>query len=214
MLDNKYYIKTIDNKTANTFQKPIHYLHRTVNGVYTFGMIEKQTEELKGVIIYGMGNSPTLRAGICGEEEGKRVIELSRLCISPTVEKNAASWLIAHSMKYVNHEIIVSFADPTHGHFGGVYQATNWIYTGLSTKRKNYKVKGLNITNKGVTARYSLQELKAMGDNFTSEDRPRKHRYVYFNCNKRRQKELINKLKYPIQPYPKKLNYETSIVYA
>ena len=27
--------------------------------------------------------------------------------------------------------------------------------------------------------------------------------YVYFNCNKKRKKELLKKLNYPILPYPK-----------
>lgn len=35
---------------------------------------------------------------------------------------------------------------------------------------------------------------------------PPKHRYVYFNCNKKRKKELLKKLKYPILPYPKPNN--------
>ena len=50
----------------------------------------------------------------------------------------------------------------------------------------------------------SLQELKEkFGDKFKLIDRPRKHRYIYFNCNKWRKKELLNKLKYEIKPYPK-----------
>jgi hypothetical protein len=30
-----------------------------------------------------------------------------------------------------------------------------------------------------------------------------KHRYIYFNSDKRRKKELLKKLKYKILPYPK-----------
>ena len=33
--------------------------------------------------------------------------------------------------------------------------------------------------------------------------RPRKHRYIYFNCSKGKKKYLLNKLKYKIEPYPK-----------
>ena len=35
-------------------------------------------------------------------------------------------------------------------------------------------------------------------------ERPRKHRYVYFNVkNKKRKQELLNKLRYKICSYPK-----------
>ena len=37
-------------------------------------------------------------------------------------------------------------------------------------------------------------------------DRPRKHRYVYFNAKKKRRKNLIKQLSYPIIDYPKKFN--------
>ena len=30
-----------------------------------------------------------------------------------------------------------------------------------------------------------------------------KHRYIYFNADKRRKRELINKLRYPLKEYPK-----------
>ena len=34
-------------------------------------------------------------------------------------------------------------------------------------------------------------------------ERPRKHRYVYFNANRRRKKELLKKLNYKVMKYPK-----------
>jgi hypothetical protein len=34
-------------------------------------------------------------------------------------------------------------------------------------------------------------------------ERPRKNKYVFFNANKRRKKELLRKLRYKILPYPK-----------
>lgn len=35
-------------------------------------------------------------------------------------------------------KLIVSFADPNEGHHGGIYQATNWVYTGKSSKTFKY----------------------------------------------------------------------------
>ena len=43
------------------------------------------------------------------------------------------------------------------------------------------------------------------GDRLERHERPRKHRYVYFNSSsKQRKKELLDKLRYKVQPYPKK----------
>ena len=41
-------------------------------------------------------------------------------------------------------------------------------------------------------------------ENIYREDRAQKYRYVVFNANKRRKKELMKKLTYSILPYPKK----------
>jgi len=40
-------------------------------------------------------------------------------------------------------------------------------------------------------------------DDFYYTERSRKHRYIYFHGNKKQKKELINLLKYAIEPYPK-----------
>lgn len=142
--------------------------------------------------------------GICGKEECHNVIELTRLWISDKVGRNAESYLIGNTIPLVDKEIIVSFADSSQNHVGYVYQATNWIYTGLSAKRTNWTIEGIDKHCQTIADKYTSQELKEKyGDKFTLVDRPRKHRYVYFNCNKKRKKELIKKLKYPILPYPK-----------
>ena len=47
-------------------------------------------------------------------------------------------------------KVIVSYADTSLGHHGYIYQATNWIYTGLSAKRKDYKIKGLDLHSASI----------------------------------------------------------------
>ena len=49
--------------------------------------------------------------------------------------------------------------------------------------------------------------IKLYGEDFVEEYYSSlKHRYIYFNCNQKRKKELLKKLKYKIQPYPKLTN--------
>ena len=162
-----------------------------------------------GVVTYGTPSSSPLREGICGKEYSDRVLELNRLCCDN--EKNIASKLISSSLKMLpSPSIVVSYADTRQGHIGYVYQATNFIYTGLSAKRTDWKVKGLEHLHGATIADMSRgQENRAQwmrdkyGDDFYLEDRPRKHRYIYFVGNKTEKKEMNKHLKYRVEPYPK-----------
>lgn len=179
-----------------------HYLHRKAPCSFAFGLFDG--DEIMGVICYGTPSSAPLRRGLCGDEEKNNVIELTRLWVDDRVGKNGESYLIGNTIPLVDKEIIVSFAEIQQGHVGLVYQATNWIYTGLSAKRMNWTVDDLQVHCQTIADKYTADELRAKyGDKFYMKPRPRKHRYVYFNCNKRRKRELLKKLKYGIEPYPK-----------
>jgi hypothetical protein len=183
-----------------------HYLHRKAPCTWAFGLIEKSTLECLGVVIYGVSASSTLLKGICGPEESSNVYELTRLWVDDSVAKNGESFLIGNTLRLLDKEIIVSFADSSQNHLGIVYQATNFFYTGLSAKFKDPKIKGLEhqhhatyangLTNKQVIEKYGAE-------NVYFEERPRKHRYIFFNANKTRKKQLLKKLRYEILPYPK-----------
>ena len=180
-----------------------HYLHRRCPCSHCFGLFKHW--ELLGVIMYGTPSSAPLRSGICGPDESNNVIELTRLWVHDSVPKNGESFLIGNTIGKVDKEIIVSFADTSANHIGTIYQATNWIYTGLSAKRTNWTVEGEDKHGQTLGDRYSSAEIRAkFGDRFSLEDRPRKHRYIYFNATKRRKTELLNKLRYPVMPYPQK----------
>ncbi len=211
-IKERYNIKQINYKTAMQTVIKEHYLHRVCPCSFAFGLYEEgtiyrdlfNTDRLVGVVVYGTPSSSPLRSGICGPEESKNVIELTRLWTEDTTPKNTESYLIGNTIKLINKEIIVSYAEIAQGHIGTVYQATNWIYTGLSAKRTDWKIEGLNKHSQTLADKYTSEELKnKYGEKFKIIDRPRKHRYIYFNTSKRRRKELLNKLKYKVLPYPK-----------
>ena len=167
-----------------------HYAKRLPSISFSFGLFIDN--ELTGVITYGMPASPSLCDGICGETYRHDVLELNRLCLQNN-NKNAASYLIAHSLKLLpTPKIVVSYADTSKNHIGYVYQATNFIYTGLSAKRTDPE--NCYLTN--VHNRH-------MPSGQPQVERPRKHRYVYFCGDKRQKRKLLDRLNYPIQPYPK-----------
>lgn len=167
---------------------------------------KENLDKIKGVVIYGTPPSAPLRMGICGKEEKNNVIELTRLWVAEDVPRNGESFLVGNTLNKVNKEIIVSFADTSQNHTGYIYQATNFYYTGLSAKQTNWVIEGIDKHSHTIADKYTSKELKEKyGDKFKLVPRPRKHRYIYFNANKKRKKELLNKLKYPLKPYPKEI---------
>ena len=92
-----------------------------------------------------------------------------------------------------NGTYVVSYSDTGWGHNGYIYQATNFLYTGLSAKRTDtYQPNGLHP--------------RAYDKNNHSnkmQTRNPKHRYVYIVADKRLRKKMLAELKYPILPYPK-----------
>lgn len=209
-LSDDYYIERITYKMAMEIVVANHYLHRKAPCSIAFGLFDKDTHLCYGVVTYGVSASSTLLKGICGEEQASNVYELTRLWVDDSVPKNGESFLIGNTIKQLDKEIIVSYADSSQEHLGIVYQATNFIYTGLSSKFKDPKIKGLEhqhhatyangLTNQEVIAKF--------GDLVYWVDRPRKHRYVYFNATKKKKKELLSLLRYKVLPYPKLVESE------
>lgn len=81
-----------------------------------------------------------------GGRYSDRVFELNRLCVSEGLPKNALSWFVGQTFKMLPSPLaLVSFADSGQNHHGYIYQATNWIYTGLSTRFTDVMVKDLRV---------------------------------------------------------------------
>lgn len=197
-----YTIRQIDYRTAIDVIVREHYLHRKAPCSVAFGLF--LGEELKGVVCYGTPSSAPLRSGIAGPENAKNVGELTRLWVCDSVPRNGESFLIGRTIGKAGKEIIVSFAEIQQGHIGTVYQATNWIYTGLSAKRTNWNIDGINKHCQTLADRYTSSEIREKyGDRFSLKERPRKHRYVFLNAKGRRRAELLLALRYKQQPYPK-----------
>ena len=199
---SEYKIKQISYAEAMTIIIKNHYLHRKAPCSIAFGLfIDGQ---IKGVICYGTPSSAPLRKGIAGAENVSNVIELTRLWVCDSVPKNGESYLIGNTIKRSGKEIVVSYAEAEQGHIGIVYQATNWLYTGLSAKRTNWTIEGVDKHCQTLADKYTGKEIREIyGDRFSLKERPRKHRYVFINAKGGRKKELLSMLKYKTEPYPK-----------
>jgi hypothetical protein len=201
-----YWIEQIPYQLAMDYARLDHYLKRVCPVSFAFGLFTDNSLQPVGVVTYGVSPSSTLMRGICGDTEAQNVYELNRLWVDDSVPANGESFLIGRSIKRLDREIIVSFADTSQNHVGYIYQACNFIYTGLSSKFTDPKVKGLEHQHhatyaNGLTNKQVIEKFGA--DNVYFVERPRKHRYIYFNASKTRKKELHKLLRYPILEYPK-----------
>ena len=114
------------------------------------------------------------------------------------------SFLIGNTVRRNTKEFIVSFAEMDKGHVGTVYQATNWLYTGLSAKRTDWVVEGIDLHGQTWGDKHTVTEMRALyGDRFYLKPRPRKHRYVFVNAKGGRRRALTRAIRYSQEPYPK-----------
>lgn len=204
-----YEVWAIETSVAQAVVKKHHYLKRSASAMFTFGLFEGMN--LIGVAIYGKPASPSLCVGICGPEESQNVIELTRLWIEDDTPKNTESFFIGKTLKLlpIDFDIVVSYAEIGAGHAGVIYQATNWLYTGLSDKHVEWRLDGESAKH----SRHLFDEhggldgaKKIYGDRLQKHERGRKHRYVMFRGSKSRRKLLKSKLRYTQHEYPKDSN--------
>lgn len=195
-------IKRITSKSCLKWVLEKHYAKRKPRIQFAYGLfIDKK---LEGIVTYGYPATPFVSRGLCGREYEKEVLELNRLVINSNTPKNSASFLVSHSIKLLpqKYKIIISFADISMNHIGYVYQATNFLYTGLTIDMKEWRIKGKNLHSQNVSRSKSLKD-KRKDENYEQISRPKKHRYILFRGNKKEKKERFSKLNYKLEPYPK-----------
>ncbi len=206
-VDTGYAVQPIPQKDTHYFLLNIHYAKRIPSINFAFGLFKEG--QLVGVITYGMPASATVAKGLVGEQYADKVLELNRLCLLNN-EKFEASRLVAGSLKLLpKPTVVISYADHAQNHEGIVYQATNFMYLGLTDAHKDWAVKGYeNKHSRSFGHMFDgenvLQQMKDhFGDDFYYIERSRKHRYLMVVASKTYKKEILKSLRYEIQPYPK-----------
>tara|TARA_R100000541_G_scaffold57534_1_gene67745 strand:+ start:5387 stop:6043 length:657 start_codon:yes stop_codon:yes gene_type:complete len=196
-------VRPIQNYETKTWLLNKHYAKRMPSISYAFGLYED--DSLVGICTFGSPPSPSLCVGVCGEEHKSKVVELNRLILE-TDKPNSASFLVSQSLKLLpKPSIVVSYADTKQGHVGYIYQATNFLYTGLSASRVDWAVKGLeHMHSKTLSEGMTLESMEEKyGDDFYHRERDRKHRYIFFTGSKLQKRKLTKLLKYKTETYPK-----------
>lgn len=201
--------RLINYETAARMVETYHYAHRVPSIKIALGLFIDSI--LSGCICYGTPAIANQRRGVCGEKFILNMLELNRLYVHDYAGKNCESWLIGQSFKYLqdntNYFILLSYADEGQGHYGYVYQATNWLYTGkVIESNVGAIINGVEYHNQSINdwlGTRSVKKIKDVDPDAVIIKGTPKHRYVYFLGSKSQRKKSRKVLKWPVLPYPK-----------
>lgn len=154
---DELYLK-LDHKTAKQFVEEWHYSERIPTGKnISYGVFIDG--ELYAVIVYGIGVNP-YQAKFLGVDS---VIEIKRMCrIEPRHDDYQLSRLIAKTTKMAKKEMdfqaVVAFADPEHGHEGGVYKASNFKHEGVTNPEWHLVEEDGTVRHRRYAFRYAKRK--------------------------------------------------------
>ena len=173
-----------------------HYAKRIPSIVHAFGLYRDNI--LEGVCTFGSPPNKSFNDGACVFNSLKMpVFELNRLVVSDGLPRNSLSFFVSKSLdKLPSPCCVVSYADENKNHYGYIYQATNWIYTGVSTPKHRY------VFADGSTfdIRRGIDRKGEIVDRVLLKPT---HRYITFVGSKKDKRVMNNDLKLDIKPYPK-----------
>ena len=134
--------------TVKAFLHKWHYAeYHNVQHKHTFGLFREGVflPELVGVCIYTRPAGPTAAQKYYPRDPDK-CLELRRLCLVDDTPKNAESFFVSRTLKWLRKntewKFVVSYADPEQGHKGVIYRAANFKYEGITAPGSSLIVDG------------------------------------------------------------------------
>lgn len=165
-----------------------------------------------GVVVFGCGASSDL-----GSQYGLKKMEIAELVRIALKDSHATpvTRIVSIALRIIKKSmpglrLIVSFADSYQNHIGAIYQAGNWIYTGITAGASVYISKdGHEFHARNIGAytgrdKYGVKKY-AKAEMASIEKRPGKYRYLMpLDDEMRKRIEPLRK------PYPKRVTKATS----
>lgn len=167
--------------------------------------------EFIGVVIFSRGaNNNLLKPFGLSQTEG---CELTRVAL--TKHKSQVSRIVRLAIQFLKRnspelKLIVSFADPSEGHHGGIYQAGNWIYTGRQPPTTEYIAPDGKQWHGRMVSKDGRKKVQGKYrpcwriSQCSPVEKPGKHRYLMPLDN-----EMKNYILPLAKPYPKRAGSDT-----
>ena len=164
-----------------------------------------------GVVIFSRG--ATQNIGKPYSLEQTECVELTRIALRDHQHFVSEIMMAAvHKLKETNPglRLVVSYADPAQGHVGGIYQATNWIYTGTTLPQRMYRINGKLVHARTIQQKKpkNLTESQFIKLKWKNAERIMdmgKHKYL-MPLDRKMRKQIAPLAK----PYPKKEDAESA----
>lgn len=188
-------ITRANTKAINYACKNFHYSKSVPTVQYAYN-IYNDAGEWCGVIVFGGGANNNLPKSF-GKNAGE-VLELERVALNGKQEYTSQA--VAMSLKQLHKDdpicqIVVSFSDHRQKHLGTIYQATNWIYLGLTvTSDTQYYYNGKWTHERTINSKSNRDTLKKT---LPKRENSNKFKYIYVFNKKQRKEYLKMALPYP-----------------
>ena len=136
------------------------------------------------------------------------VFELSRLVRRPDVVVSLTG-LIAATVRFMgtSADLLVSFADATQGHHGGVYQAASWAYAGQREPRQDgLMINGIFHPGRSCNPRWGTRsptKLSVLLPGQTIEPHWDDGKHLYWRALRKSGRKKADRLGLKTMPYPK-----------
>mgnify|MGYP001571591365 CR=1 FL=1 len=129
-----------------------------------------------GVIVFALPPRET------SKRYGGETWELARLWVADSIPQNAETYFIARAVKYIrknNRAVkwLVSYADPSVGHAGTIYKASNWLADGRTDQER--KTPRFDYADAATGKRYSRRGHVPEGVEIKRIPRISKHRFIF-----------------------------------
>ena len=197
-----YQIAPVPRPQARAYIEAHHYL-RTSPRAPTVALGLWHGPALIGVALIGVSCSEAARSFPFGPAYTSHVLELTRFHVRDNTPKNTESWFLAGVRRRLDRRLwgLLAFADPSAGHVGTIYQASNALYLGQTRARRAYR-DSAGRTHSDRQGKHTLSVAAAGACGWTVVPQLPKHRYLFLLGGPLQRHYVRRALRAPVLPYP------------
>jgi hypothetical protein len=126
---------------------------------------ELRLDRLLPLLRYGAPVAALTLADLEDFSDPDSVLTLSRLALTPEAPKNAATFLLAASVKRLapRWRLLLTYADTWQGHAGHIYRASGWRHLGRTKAERVYVREGRMVARKAGPKTRTHAEMLGLG---------------------------------------------------
>lgn len=194
--------------TATQWIGRYHYLGSLASHSIPYAMF---CPDMMAMVAFGQPSNAHGVAKKYGLEAYRGNVEIVRVAVHPDAPANTASHVVAAACDVFHAdsgmEWVFSYADTGQGHHGGIYQAVNAVYVGLSPAERGYLLDGEKIHPRSVVSRFGSRNPthEALGTRTLEridDLNAAKHTYIMPIGDAKSRRTIRKHLRPFVKPYP------------